>query len=204
MLIENIKVNVSGMEIEVAKDTTLLEISKMFNNEGLHKIILAKVNNRYKELGDVAYEGDNIEFCDLTERTANRVYLNGLIFLTKYAFNEVFGKKNQIIVKHSADKALCIETLNKITRDELLKVKEKMKAVVEANLPIHKVTVLKTEAIDYFTKFNYLNKDYEVVSPLIGKYNIYNLIASILVMRKLGYSIDECLKTASKPNRKGV
>ena len=89
MLIENIKVNVEGMEIEVAKNTTLLEISKMFNHNGPHKIVLAKVNNRYRELIDIVYDGDNIEFCDLTDKTANRVYLSGLIFLT-------VGKNNLI------------------------------------------------------------------------------------------------------------
>lgn len=184
MLIENIKVNVSGMEIEVAKDTTLLEISKMFNNHGPHKIVLAKVNDRYQELIDIVYDGDNIEFCDLTDKVANRVYLNGLIFLTKYAFNEVFGKKNTIVVKHSADKALCIETTSKISRDDLKKIEEKMKAIVEANLPIHKVTVLKSEAIDYFNKIGSLNK-VELLQYLPSTYvhlykmgNMYNYILS--------------------------
>ena len=31
MIVENIKVSINGMEIEVSKGTTLLEISKMFN-----------------------------------------------------------------------------------------------------------------------------------------------------------------------------
>lgn len=184
MLIENIKVNVSGMEIEVAKNTTLLEISKMFKQDSLHKIVLAKVNNRYRELIDIAYDGDNIEFCDLTDKTANRVYLNGLIFLTKYTFNEVFGKRNGIVVKHSADKALCIETTNKITREELKKVEEKMRVIVEANLPIHKVTVLKNEAIEYFLKTGSQNK-VELLQYLPSTYvhlykmgNMYNYILS--------------------------
>lgn len=184
MLIENIKVNVSGMEIEVAKNTTLLEISKMFNTNGPHKIVLAKVNNHYKELIDVVYDGDNIEFCDLTDKTANRVYLNGLIFLVKYAFNEIFGKNNKIIVKHSADKALCIETTNKITKEELKKVEDKMRVIVEANLPIHKVTVLKYEAIEYFEKIGSNNK-VELLQYLPSTYvrlykmgNMYNYILS--------------------------
>ena len=184
MLIENIKVNVSGMEIEVAKDTTLLEISKMFNVDSVHKIILAKVNNRYHELVDTVNDGDDIEFCDLTNKTANRVYLNGLIFLTKYAFNEVFGKKNSIVVKHSADKALCIETTSKITKEDLQKVEDKMRVIVEANLPINKVTVLKTEAIEYFTKVGNLNK-VGVLQYLPSTYvhlykmgNMYNYILS--------------------------
>ena len=184
MLIENIKVNVGSMEIEVAKNTTLLEVSKMFNHEGKHKIVLAKVNGKYHELFDVCYDGDNIEFCDLTDKTANRVYLSGLIFLVKYTFNELFGKKNGIVVKHSADKALCIETTSKITPEELKKVEEKMRVIVEANLPIHKVTVLKSEAIEYFTKYNSINK-IELLQYLPSTYihlykmgNMYNYILS--------------------------
>ncbi len=154
MLIENINVEVSGMQMEVSKNTTLLELSKMFNIESKHKIILARVNNHYKELQNVVHSNDKIEFCDLTDKTANRVYLNGLIFLVKYSFNAVFGKKNGIIVKHSADKALCVQTIKKITRDDLKKVEDKMREVVTANLPIVKVTVLKTEAFEYFKRHN--------------------------------------------------
>ena len=72
-------------------------------------------NGKYKELSHVAKDGDKAYFCDLTDKIANRVYLNGLVFLTKYAFNELFHGKNSIMVKHSADKALCIQTVNKIT-----------------------------------------------------------------------------------------
>ena len=41
-----------------------------------------------------------------------------------------------------------------------------------------------------YIKFNYENKEYNVVSPLTGVYNIYNLMASILVMIELGYKMD--------------
>ena len=41
-----------------------------------------------------------------------------------------------------------------------------------------------------YIKFRYDNNDYKVVSPLTGIYNIYNLMASILVMIELGYEID--------------
>ena len=106
MLSDNILVSVNNMEIEVAKGTTLLEISKMFSNYGRPSII-AKVNGHYVELNEVALPNSNIEFCDVTHYYANRVYANGLIYLINYGFNELFKGKNLIIVKHSADKALC-------------------------------------------------------------------------------------------------
>ena len=184
MLVENIKVTISGMEIEVGKNTTLLEISKMFKNDSKRKPVIAKVNGQYKELMEMANNDDNIEFLDLTDATANRVYLSGLIFLLNYAFNEIYHGENIITVKHSADKALCIETSKKITKEELEKVESKMKSIVDANLPITKMTVLKSEAIEYFNKV----KDYKkaklleyMTSTYVHLYkmgNMYNYIFS--------------------------
>ena len=72
MLSDNIIVSVNKMEIEVPKGTTLLEVSKMFSNTGRPSII-AKVNNRYVELNEVALPNSEMEFCDLTHYYANRV-----------------------------------------------------------------------------------------------------------------------------------
>ena len=52
-----------------------------------------------------------------------------------------------ITVKHSVDKSLCIETSAKITKTDLNNIEKKMRSIVDANLPITKVTVLKNEAI---------------------------------------------------------
>ena len=181
---DNIRVSINGMEIEVSRGTSFLEISKMFNNTNKRKPILVKVNDHYKELNNLANDGDEIEFCDLTDRTANRVYLNGLIFLVNYAFNEIYKGKNKIVVKHSADKALCIETAKKITEEELKLIEQKMRSIVEANLPITKTTVLKSEALDYFEKNNDLTKkrllEY-TTSTYVKLYklgNMYNYILS--------------------------
>ena len=157
MLVENIKVNIDGMEMEVGHGSTLLEISKLFNREG-RKPIIAKVNGNICELNTIPNNNDNIEFLDLTNSDANRVYVYGLILLLNYAFNEIYRGKNIITVKHSADKALCIETSDKITKSDLSNIEKKMHSIVDANLPITKVTVLKNEAIDYFTKTKDISK----------------------------------------------
>ena len=139
--------------MDIAKGTTLLEVSKMFSSEGRPSII-AKVDGHYVEMTEVARPNTEIELCDLTDYYANRVYVNGLIYLLNYAFNELYKGKNMIIVKHSADKAICIETTKKITKEELKQVSAKMKSIVDANLPITKVTVLKREAEEYFLKMH--------------------------------------------------
>ena len=82
-MLENIKVFVNGKGIDVKKGITLLELSKMYQDDFLHRIVIAKVDSDYHELNDVITKTCNIEFFDLTTSFANRVYLNGLIFLAQ-------------------------------------------------------------------------------------------------------------------------
>ena len=63
-------------------------------------------------------------------------------------YDDYFKGKNKIVVKHSADKSVCIETTKKITKEDVKQISEKMKSIVDANLPITRVTVLKKEAIE--------------------------------------------------------
>lgn len=177
MLVDNIVVNVDGMENEVSKGTTLLEISKMFKSKG-RKPIVALVNDVVNELTYVPSNNDNIVFLDVTSPLANRIYVNGLILLLNYTFNEVYGSKNKIIVKHSVDKSICIETERGITKEELKTISKKMQAVIDANLPITKIAVLKNEAIDYFKKNNDLSKVHlleYMTSTYVHLYKIGNM-----------------------------
>ncbi len=182
-MVENIKVQIDGMEIEVSKDTTLLEISKMFNSKK-RKPIIARVNGVVSELNNTPKNGDNIEFLDLTNHMANRVYVNGLILLLNYAFNEIYHEKNVITVKHSVDKAICIETSQNITKTELNNIEKKMHLLVEANLPINRVTVLKNEAIEYFKKHNDKTKvrllEY-ITSTYVHLYKIGNMFNYVTI-----------------------
>ena len=117
MIVENIKVNIEGNEMEVSRGTTLLEISKMLKNKG-RKPIVASVNDIVQELSYVPSNNDNVIFLDVTSPKANRIYVNGLILLINYAFDELYRGKNRITVKHSVDKAVCLETEEKITKED--------------------------------------------------------------------------------------
>lgn len=41
--------------------------------------------------------------------------------------------------------------------------------------------------------FRYKNKDYEIVSPLVGEFNVYNLMAGILCLLHFGFSLEDVL-----------
>ena len=38
---------------------------------------------------------------------------------------------------------------------------------------------------------SYQNKEYEFITPLLGKHNIYNSLVSIIILNKIGYTFDE-------------
>lgn len=147
-MIENIKVTVMGEEKEVSKNTTYLELSRMYQNNFKNPIIVAKQNGHYKELNDKIDVCANIEFCDYTDREANRVYLNGLVYLTIYAFKDLY--KGKIRVKHSIDKGLYIETDISIDEKKISFLKKRMAELVAMNLPIDKINVDRMDAIKYF------------------------------------------------------
>ena len=147
---EKIKVNVMGDIKEVLPGTTFLELSAEYKDKIKNPIIIAKANGEYKELRDSINSSCDIEFLDLTEKYANKVYLNGLIYLTIYAFNEVFNGKISLRVKHSIDKGIYIETNAKIKEEDINRTIDKMKELIKQDREFKKINASRLDAINYF------------------------------------------------------
>lgn len=154
----NVKIYVFGEEVEVAKDSTLLELSKKFQKQFQKPIVMAKVNGFYRELFHRIHDTCKVEFFDATDTFTNRIYVNGLILLTNYAARELFGTEEVLRVLHSIDKGIYIESSKKITKDEIKKIKEKMIEIVKQNLSIEKVNVSRVDAIEYYKNTNNMAK----------------------------------------------
>ena len=185
-MLENVEVMVSGKKVVVKKGMTLLELSKMYDEEFLHKIIIARVDSDYHELCDPIYKTCNIEFLDLTDAFANRVYLNGLIYLINFCFGELYGNSEYLSTRYSADKGLYMESSCKLTREMLIDLEAKMNEVVKNNLRIHKVTILRDDAIKYFNEIKDYNKsgllEY-ITNTYVNLYrigNTYNYMFSLM------------------------
>ena len=154
----DIKVIVNNQEIMIPTGTTLLELSKKYTNDFKYEILVAKVNGIYKELTETITKECNIEFLDLTDRGANNIYLNGLVYLTLYSFKKLFGSKENIVVRHSLDKGLYIEPSIKLTEEDINKLASTMQDAVNENLPIYRTTVSRIDAINYYDSINYITK----------------------------------------------
>ena len=147
---DSVKVSVNGNIIEVTDGTSLEELSKLYQDDFKYDIILAKVDGIYEELNETIHKDCTVEFFDLTDKGANQVYLNGLIYLVIYATKRLFGRQIEIKVNHSIDKGLYIETSRKITEESIEKLELEMRKIVHDDLPITKATVTRFDAMDYF------------------------------------------------------
>lgn len=157
-MFDRLKVTINGIEQEIPKGTTLEELTKEYNTDSSRPIILAKVNNRIRELNYSVVKNKNIEFLDWSSAAGNKAYINGLLFLVSYAVKELYGKTAEIYVLHSIDKGIYIETSFELDENKVQEIENKMHEVVNKDMSITKVEVDKNDAISYYTDMNDLVK----------------------------------------------
>lgn len=184
-MIENVTVTINNKKINVSKGTSLYEIAQQFQEEYDLPIILAKVNNQYKELSSPINKDASIELLTIKDKEANRSYVNGLLYLLAYAAKKVL-RGNKLVFKHSLDKGIYISSSHKITKDQVNLLKNEMLEVAKLNLPIEKMNVNRIDAIEYFesvgdkSKVNLLKYNTNTFITLYKLGNMYNFFFSLM------------------------
>ena len=143
-----VKVKYKNKEYTYERGTTLLDVSKDFQEDFQEQIIMGSVNDRPAELNFVLPDKSRVEFFDNTSEVGNKVYESGLVFILVEAFSNVL--KSEIEIKYSIDKGIYVYTKKKITEEDLNKVTEEMKSIVKKDLPITKNLISRVEAINYY------------------------------------------------------
>ena len=162
-MIGNIEVKVMGETRKIASGLTYHDLVSEYQEGFKYPILLAKVGNTYKELSEFITANEEIEFVDLKDSTANKVFVNGLILLLSYATTCLFGYSSKVLVKYSIDKGIYINTNFDLTESKLKMLKDKMLEIADNNMRITRCNVSRTEAIEYFkmqkdsSKVNLLN-----------------------------------------------
>ncbi len=174
---DKLTLNVMGKTMEVESGITLQELSKKFRDQFSYPIVLAKIDDNYRELHHTVTHDCKIEFFDLTSRIGNRIYIHGLVYVSLLAVKELFGKAKDLRVQHSLDKGLYIETSFPLNETKLGQIKEKMQEIIKEDMPITRVNVERKDAMTYFGKMNDLSK--------VGVMN-YNTNTTVTLYR-LGY-----------------
>lgn len=163
------------------KNTTYYEISKSFHVS--ENILAAKVNNVIMHLSEKATKDDMIDFIDITDVYGHKLYKSALEFIFEVAVKEILPNA-EVNFEHSVPKGVLVEIkyAKELSYEELSKIKQKMSTIILDDIPFKKLTILKTEAIEFYKKENYKEKadniqyiSDKVVSifELNGKYNYF-------------------------------
>jgi len=149
----------NGVTSEYLKGVRLLDIAEEKKNEYKNQIIIAKVNNNLQELNESIYEDCRVEFLTLSSFEARRIYARGLCFLLIMAAREVYPDCT-VTIEHSIDKGIYgeIHGCGELNANDLMKIEDRMKKIIEKDLPFEKETVSVQKAIDIFTMYGQKDK----------------------------------------------
>ena len=155
---EKIKITHNNITKSFAKGTTYFDISKSFDVQK-KDVLAVEIDNVIYHLSDKAKKDCTVKFIDLTDEMGNKVYKNSLKFLFEVALKKTL-ENAEVIYEHSVPKGVLasINYENEITYNDLNNIKKEMYNLVSSNALIKKLTILKSEAIDYYKKNNFYEK----------------------------------------------
>lgn len=175
----NIRVEVNGRIYEYPENTRILDIARDFRKDYEHDIILAFVNNKLRELFKYAHDNSKLSFVTTADDAGHKTYVRGLILLMLKAFYAEFGSENidKVCVEFSLSNGLYCDYFGKVplTDEKLAKVKQRMKELVERDIPFEKHSIGTDDAIELFNKYRMYDKARLFKYRRVSKTNIYSL-----------------------------
>lgn len=173
-----IKVTVDGVEKEYPKGITYLEISKDFEKQYDHDIILAKKEQKLVELNKRVIKDCEITFLTTSSASGHKTYVRGVTLLMLNAFSAIMedDSPKDIFVEHMLGNSCYCEAEGiHLTQELLDKVKKYMQDLVHMDLPFSKRSVHTSEALEIFEKNRMYRKKKLFEYRRVSKVNIYSL-----------------------------
>lgn len=173
-----IKVIVDGVEKEYPKGITYLEISKDFEKQYDHDIILAKKEQKLVELNKRVTKDCEITFLTTSSASGHKTYVRGVTLLMLNAFSAVMedDRPRDIFVEHMLGNSCYCEAEGiHLTQELLEKVKKYMQDLVHMDMPFSKRSVNTAEALEIFDKNRMFRKKRLFEYRRVSKVNIYSL-----------------------------
>jgi len=127
----------SGKTLEIEEGTKIKDLIKTTGYVSDLPVLAARVDNRIRELNSIIYNDSEIEFIDLTFSDGMRMVQRGLIFVLYLASKELFPDR-KLKVLHSLNNGLFCELGPWVSQCEILSIKERMKEIIDLDLPFCK------------------------------------------------------------------
>lgn len=176
---DNIKVVINGITKEYKKGITFLEISKQYQKDYTDDIILAVQNHRLRELFKTVDFDCEISFMTTADDAGHKTYVRGMTLVMLKAFYDILGRENisKILVEYSLGSGLYCDFKGKVSLTEEImgKVKERMKELIQDDLPFLKNSIGTDEAIKLFESYGMYDKQKLFKYRRVSKANVYTL-----------------------------
>ena len=185
-MIDTIEITINGEKYVYNKGITIEEVIKEHKEVSKYPILLAKINNRLKELSANINESCTLELLDLTSREGNRAHVNGLILILLAAVQSLYGNGAKIKVEHSLDKGIYIKTKFRLTEIKIEEIINRMKEIIDKDLPITGISVDRLETMKYYedigeeSKAGVLNYNTDNNIKLYRLGNVYDYFYSLM------------------------
>ena len=144
-------INISGKKYELSEKTPIL---RLIDPAMQKKYMVAKVNNRLRELNYELFFDADVELLDLTASDAIKVYETSFRYLLAMAFHNVYPDY-QIKINYGISRSLLVAVVQpKINVDMkmIAAVKAEIDRLIALDLPFTRTTMTKEDAYAYFLK----------------------------------------------------
>ena len=148
-------VRVTCVNTNTSKDvkigSSLEELIDVFGVESPYLFVNAKVNNRTESLAYRVYRPKTVEFVDLSDTSAMNTYVRSLCFILAKAVDDVLPAA-KVYIEHAVSKGYYfqIESDVQVGVKELDAIRERMRAIVEADLPFEQVEEETAKVVELF------------------------------------------------------
>ena len=143
--------------------------------------VSAKVNNKVEGLHYRLFNNKDIEFLDVTSASGMRTYTRSLFFLLVKAIEDTFPNCLLRIAAPIARGYYCKLRMDReVTAEDVTLIRERMKQIVEEDIPFHRMQCPTEEAIEIFRQ-----------KGMVSKVKLLESVGSLYThYYKLGNSID--------------
>ncbi|SHJ75554.1 nucleoside kinase [Hespellia stercorisuis] len=173
-------VQVGQIKREYPRGTAYKVIAEDFQNQYPYQIVLVFIDKyRLQELYKGLDGNHEIEFVTIGDNIGHKTYKRSMCLMMVKAVHDVGGKEQieKVRIHYSLSKGLycTIEGKQKLTREFLDRVEERMWQMVEERMPIKKRSVNTTEAIRLFKKYGMHDKERLFQYRRVSRVNIYTM-----------------------------
>lgn len=146
-------------KVEVPIGCNLLDVYRILNLQMPYGPVSAKVNNKVEGLHYRLFNNKDIEFLDVTSASGMRTYTRSLFFLLVKAVEDTFPDCQLRIAAPIARGYYCKLRMDReVTSDDVFLIRERMRQIVEEDIPFHRMQCPTEEAIEIFRQKGMMSK----------------------------------------------